>query len=73
MKEVLYFQLMGNRKQRLRNHCALAVIPSATCGEDERLQPNQLTDLARPCLPSEESGSAMVTEDEIVKKRHAER
>lgn len=76
MKEVLYFHLMGSRKLEAENKIPLCfgyVIPPATCGEDERLlQPKQLTDLARTCLPLEGSGSAMVTEDEIVKKRHAE-
>lgn len=76
MKEVLYFQLMGNRKLEAENKKSLCfgyVIPSATCGEDERLlQPKQLTDLARTSLPFEGSGSAMVAEDKIVKKRHTE-
>lgn len=76
MKEVLYFQLMGNRKLEAENKkplCFGYVIPSATCGEDERLlQPKQLTDLARTSLPAEGSGSAIVTEDKIVKKRHTE-
>lgn len=67
---------MGSRELEAENKkplCFGYVIPSATCGEDERLlQPRQLTDLTRMCLPFEESGSAMVTEDEIVKKRHAE-
>lgn len=76
MKEVLYFQLVGNRKLEAENKkplCFGYAIPSATCGEDERLlQPNQLTDLARTSLPFEGSGSAMVTEDKIVQKRHTE-
>lgn len=76
MKEGLYFQLMGNRKLEAENKKPSYfgyVTPSATCGEDERLlQPKQLTDLARIGLPFEGSGSAMVTEDEIVRKRLAE-
>lgn len=53
--------------------CFGYVIPFATCGEDEKLlQPKQLTDLARTSLPFEKSRSAMVTEDKIVKKTHAD-